>query len=341
MTPMDSIKYYKFFLRCGMMALDPHSGEVKAYVGGINYKHFQYDHVTTARRQVGSTFKPFLYALAMQEGEFTPCTKVPNVPVTFDLGDGQEPWTPKNSDDKHNGEMMTLKVALANSVNNVSAFLMKRFGPEAVIQLARKMGVKNDIPKVVSICLGTPELTLYEMIGANSTFANKGTYVEPILVTRIEDKHGNVIATFVPKKNEAVSEKTAGLMIQLMKGVVQSGTGCRLHAYDLRNPIAGKTGTTSNNSDGWFMGLTPNLTAGVWVGAEDRGVHFRSTDLGQGATMALPIWGLFMKRVYADKSINLYTGDFDGLKGLPDFNCDSYQKDVEDNKDPFESGMFK
>ena len=342
MTPLDSIKYYKHFLRCGIMAMNPQTGYVKAYVGGINYKHFQFDHVMVSRRQVGSTFKPFLYALAMQEGEFTPCTKVPNVPVSFDMGEEEPLWTPKNSDDKHEGEMVTLKWALANSVNYVSAFLMKRYGPDAVIQLARKMGVKGDIPAVVSICLGTPELTLYEMVGANSTYANKGTYVEPILISRIEDKHGNVIEQFTPHKNEAMSEKTAFLMLQLMKGVVQSGTGGRLrYRFGLNNPIAGKTGTTQNNSDGWFMGITPDIAAGVWVGAEDRSIHFRSTDLGQGASMALPIWGIFMKKVYSDKTLNVSQGDFEGIDKFPGiYDCDKFEENIIDDKDPFGSSSF-
>jgi len=311
MSPLDSIKYYKFFLNAGLISMDPATGYVKAYVGGINYKYFQWDHAKLSRRQVGSTFKPFLYTLAMQEGEFSPCSKVPNVPVTFETPDGGK-WTPRNSNDAREGEMVTLKWALANSVNYVSAYLMKRYSPHAVVQIARKMGVVSPIDEVPAICLGATDLSVYEMVGAYSTFVNKGVYVEPIFVTRIEDKHGNVIESFVPKTQEAMSEETAYLMIELMKGVVESGTSVRLrYKYGLTNPIAGKTGTTQNNSDGWFIGLTPELSTGVWVGNDDRSIHFRSITYGQGAHMALPIWALYMKNVYADKKLRVSQGDFE------------------------------
>ncbi len=327
MTPMDSLLYYKFFLRTGFMSMETQTGYVKAYVGGLNYKYFKYDHVMLSKRQVGSTFKPFLYTLAMQEGEFSPCTQVPNIPVSFDMPDGTK-WEPKNSSDAREGEMVTLSWALANSVNQISAFLMKRYSPQAVIKIAKKMGITSNIEPVYSLCLGTPEISLYEMVGAMNTFANKGLYIEPIFVTRIEDKNGNVLETFKPKTNEAISEATAYLMINLMRGVVESGTGNRLRAtYKLMNPIAGKTGTTQNNSDGWFMGITPNLVSGVWVGGEDRSIHFRSTLLGQGANMSLPIWALYMIKVYADKSLGYpQNADFDRpRKGLPpDYNCDNY-----------------
>lgn len=328
MSPMDSIKYYKYFLQTGFMSMEPKTGYVRAYVGGINYKHFKYDHVMVGKRQVGSTFKPFIYTLAMQEGEFSPCSRVPNLPVSFELGDG-ESWTPKNSSDVKEGEMVTLKWALANSVNYISAYLMKRYSPQAVIKITRKMGIKSPIDAVYSICLGTPDLSVYEMVGANSTFANKGQYVEPILITKILDKSGNILATFTPKKEEAISEETAYLMLTLMKGVVEWGTGARLrYRYQLNNPIAGKTGTTQNNSDGWFMGITPNLVSGVWVGCEDRSVHFRSTDLGQGATMALPIWALYMKKVYADKTLNVSQDDFEKpAKELSvEMDCSKYEE---------------
>jgi len=309
MTPMDSIFYYKYFLLSGFMAMDPQTGYVKAYVGGINHKHFKFDHVTMAKRQVGSTFKPFVYTLAMQEKEFSPCSKVPNVQVSFDLPDGKK-WEPRNSGKFKNGEMVTLKEALANSINWISAFLIKRYSPGAVIKIARKMGITSDIPEVFSICLGTPDISLSEMVGAMSVYANKGVYIQPIFITKIEDKNGNILKTFIPEKHEAMSEETAYLMIELMKGVVESGTGARLRGkYGLTSQIAGKTGTTDNNSDGWFMGITPNLVGGVWVGCEDRSVHFRSTALGQGANMSLPIWALFMKKVYADSKLGVKPSD--------------------------------
>ena len=309
MTPLDSVKYYKWFLLAGLMSVETQTGYVRAYVGGINYKYFKYDHVCLARRQVGSTFKPFVYTVAMQEGEFSPCTKVPNVPITFDLPNGDK-WEPKNSSDYKEGEMVSLKEAIANSINWVSAFLIKRYSPGPVIKVARKMGVRSDIPEVYAICLGTPDLSLYEMVGAFNAFGNKGVYIEPIFVTRIEDKHGNVLGRFVPRTNEAMSEETAWLMTNLLQGVVESGTGARLRGkYGMTNQIAGKTGTTDNNSDGWFMGIVPSLATGVWVGCEDRSVHFRSTLLGQGANMSLPIWALYMKKVLADKSLNIKAGD--------------------------------
>ncbi len=328
MTPMDSILYYKYFLQVGMMSVEPQTGYVRAYVGGINYQHFQYDHVIVGKRQVGSTFKPFVYASAFQELGFTPCTRVPNVPVTFEMPPGQPDYTPKNADDDREGEMVTLKWALANSVNYVSAFLIKRVGPEKVVSLARAMGVKSEIEPVPAICLGTPSLSVYEMVGATATYANKGVYQKPIFITRIEDKNGNIIETFSSEANDALDERTAYLMIGLMKGVVELGTGRRIrYRYHLNYPIAGKTGTTDNNSDGWFMGLTPDLVSGVWVGAEDRAVHFRSTHLGQGANMALPIWALYMQRVYADSVLNISKGDFEAPPNFHvEFDCDKVQE---------------
>ncbi len=329
MSPLDSVKYYKWFLLAGLMSVETQTGYVKAYVGGINYKYFQFDHVCLAKRQVGSTFKPFVYTVAMQEGEFSPCSRVPNVPISFDLPNGDK-WEPKNSSDYKEGEMVTLKEALANSINWISAYLIKRYSPGPVIKVARKMGIKSVIPEVYAICLGVADLSLYEMVGAINTYANKGVYIEPIFVTRIEDKHGNVLATFVPRTQEAMSEETAFLMNNLMQGVVESGTGARLRGkYGFSNQIAGKTGTTDNNSDGWFMGSVPNLTTGVWVGCEDRSVHFRSTLLGQGANMSLPIWALYMKKVYADKSLNVSTSDkfSKPLKPLSiEIDCDKYNQ---------------
>lgn len=329
LSPMDSIRYSKYFLQSSLMSVETGTGHVKAYVGGNDYRFFQYDHVTQAKRQVGSTFKPFLYSLAMQEGEYTPCTKVPNISYSIQLPDGKF-WEPKDSGKNKFGEEVTLRWALAHSNNRISAYLMKRFGPEAVIQMARRMGVKSDIPAVPSICLGVCDISLYEMVGAMSTFANKGVYVKPIFITKIEDKNGNIIETFKAEQREAMDDVTAYKMIELMKGVVYEGTGIRLRfKYGLRNPIAGKTGTTQNQSDGWFMGITPDLTTGVWTGAEDRSVHFKTIALGQGSNMALPIWALYMKKVYADPTLHISQGDF--KKPLAnvdlDFDCDKYEEE--------------
>lgn len=341
MSPLDSILYYKFFLQASLMSIETHTGHVKAYVGGNDHRFFQYDHVTQARRQVGSTFKPFLYSLAMQEGEYTPCTKVPNISYSIELPDGTF-WEPKDSGKSKFGEEVTLKWALAQSNNRISTYLMKRFGPEAIIQMARRMGVTSPIPTVPSICLGVCDLSLYEMVGAMNTFANQGVYVKPLFVTKIEDKNGNVIESFSAEQSEALDEITAYKMIELMKGVVQSGTGVRLrYKYNLMNPIAGKTGTTQNHSDGWFMGITPDLTTGVWTGAEDRSVHFRTLQLGQGANMALPIWALYMQKIYADPQLHVSKGDFP--KPLSDvsldFDCDLYeQQNGTTNNSPDEPG---
>ncbi len=329
MTPMDSMRYYKSFLQSSLMSVESHTGHVKAYVGGIDYRFFKYDHVTQARRQVGSTFKPFLYTLAMQEGEYTPCTTVPNISYSIEMPDGKF-WEPRDAGKTMFGEEVSLKWALAHSNNRISTYLMKRFGPEAVIQMARRMGVTAPIEAVPSICLGVCDISLHEMVGAMSTFANQGVYIKPIFITKIEDKNGNVIDYFETEKVEAMDEVTAYKMIELMKGVVQSGTGVRLkYKYGFRNPIAGKTGTTQNQSDGWFMGITPDLTTGVWTGAEDRSVHFRTIGLGQGSNMALPVWALYMQKVYADSTLNISKGDFD--KPLSDvaleFDCELYEQE--------------
>ncbi len=329
MTPMDSIRYYKFFLQAGLMSMETTTGFVRAYVGGNDYRFFKYDHVTQAKRQVGSTFKPFLYTLAMQEGEYSPCYKVPNISYSVPLPNGKY-WTPHNADSKRIGEEVTLKWALANSNNWISAWLIRRFSPQSVIQMARKMGVTSPIPPVPAIALGVPDLSLYEMVGAMNTFADKGVYIKPVFVTKIEDKNGNVLERFVPGKTEAMSEITAYKMIKLLEGVIESGTGIRLrYKYGYRNAIAGKTGTTQNQSDGWFMGITPKLTTGIWVGAEDRSVHFRTIKLGQGANMALPIWALYMKKVYADPSLGISkTDDFaKPLKNIDvEFDCKKYDQ---------------
>lgn len=329
MSPMDSIRYYKWFLQASLISIESHTGHVKAYVGGLDYRFFKYDHVTTARRQVGSTFKPFLYSLAMQEGEYTPCTRIPNIPYNIQL-EGGNFWSPRNGGSRI-GQEVTLKWALAQSNNWISAYLMNQFGPEAVIAQARRMGVESPIEAVPAICLGVCDLKLIEMVGAMSTFANQGVYIKPMFITRIEDKNGNVIQRFSPEESEAMSEYTAYKMVELMKGVVQSGTGIRLRTtYGFTNPIAGKTGTTQKNSDGYFMGITPDLTTGVWVGAEDRSVHFRSTSLGQGSRTALPIWAKYMKKVLNDPSLNISKGDFPKptTPGLDlNFDCNQYDDD--------------
>ncbi|WP_246249238.1 penicillin-binding protein 1A [Tenuifilum thalassicum] len=308
MSPLDSIKYYKKILRSSFMAMDPHNGNIRAYIGGPDFRYFKYDMVRQGKRQVGSTIKPFLYTLAMQEG-YSPCTKVPNVNQTFVVGDTI--WSPRNSGrSKYDGQMVTLKWGLANSVNNISAWIMKQFSPEAVVEMIKQLGIRSHIEPVPSIFLGTFEFSLYEMVAAYSTFVNKGIRVEPIFVTRIEDKNGNVLSSFNTKKQEVISEQTAFLMINLLEGVVNQGTGIRLrYKYNLPGHIGGKTGTTQNHSDGWFMGITPNLVAGVWTGAEDRSVHFERISLGQGANMALPIFALFMKKVYADSTLNVSPDD--------------------------------
>ena len=313
LSPRDSLVYSKYFLHSGLMSMQPQTGHVKAYVGGINYENFQYDHVTSGKRQVGSTFKPFLYSLAIQEG-YDPCFQVPNVPVVFDKYKWrlEKDWTPKNSGSEElEGLTLSLKYGLANSINTVTAYIMKQFGPYAVVDLAKKIGVKSKILAVPSLCLGTFDLSVYEMVGAYSTFSNKGVWVEPIFVTRIEDKNGVVLERFIPESNEAMSEETADIMVRLLQGVVdgvyspaakkRSGTGVRLrYKYGFKNEIGGKTGTTQNQSDGWFMGITPNLVTGVWTGCDDRSVHFREIVYGQGANMALPIFAEYMQRVYAD-----------------------------------------
>ena len=303
MTPMDSLRYMKSFLHCGLMAVDVNTGHVKAYVGGTNYKYFQYDHVKLSRRQVGSTFKPYVYTVAMSTGDYSPCTLVPNIPVTIHLPDGRT-WTPHNSGHYKEGQMMPLREALAQSLNQVSAYIMKQYGPNAVIELVRRMGMTSDIPAVPAICLGACELSLYEQVGAINCFPNQGVYVEPTFITKICDKEGNVIFTYVPKTNEAIDQVTAFKTVRLMQGVVDFGTGRRLRGqYQLSFPLGGKTGTTDNQSDGWFVGYTPVLTCGIWVGCEDRAAHFRSTALGQGARTALPVFGLFMQKCYNDPEL--------------------------------------
>ena len=309
MTPDDSIRYYKSILRTAFVAMEPGTGHVKAYVGGPNYRYFKYDNVRQGKRQVGSTIKPFLYTLAMQEG-LTPCTKVTNVPVTF-LTPGGETWTPRSTDkEEWIGKTVTLKWGLTNSSNNISAFLMKQYGPEAMADMMKRMGIQSHVDEVPSLCVGPADLTLWEMVAAYNTFPSRGVYVTPLFVTRIEDRQGNVLSEFTNRKREAIAESTAYLMVNLMEGVVQGGTASRLrYRYNLKGEIAGKTGTTNDNSDGWFIGYTPTLVAGVWTGAEDRQVHFQSITYGQGAHMSLPTWGIFMKKVLADGTLGISADD--------------------------------
>lgn len=339
MTPWDSIRYYKSFLHTGFVAIEPTTGYVKAWVGGVNHRHFKFDHVKVGRRQVGSTFKPFVYALAIQEG-YSPCYQVPNVRTCITTPDGKE-WCPDNSDgEKGTGKMITLRKALAGSVNYVSAFLIKRFGPEAVINLVRRMGITAPIDAVPSICLGTPDISVFEMVAANATFANKGTYIQPTFITRIEDKNGKVLEEFIPTTDEVFSEQNAFAIIQLMRGVVDYGTGSRLRGrFNLRNEIAGKTGTTQNNADGWFMGLTPELVAGCWTGGEERSVHFNSTNEGQGASMALPIWGKFFQKIYADKSLKMTKAGFKVPANMGDVELDCSKYDAANDLEIQDNGF--
>ena len=309
MTPDDSILYYKGILRCGFVAMEPGTGHVKAYVGGPNYRWFKYDNVSQGKRQVGSTIKPFLYTLAMQEG-MSPCDRTVCVPQSFLATDGTE-WTPRSTDkDEWIGKSVTLKWGLTHSSNNISAYLMKQFGPHAMAEMMHKMGIHSHVDEVYALCVGPADLAPYEMVAAYNTFPSKGVYISPMYVTRIEDSDGNVLGEFTNRKREAIGERTAYLMANLMEGVVNHGTAYRLRGYyKLGGDIAGKTGTTNDNSDGWFIGYTPSITAGVWVGGEDRQVHFNSIALGGGANMALPIWGIWMKKCVADGSFGFGEGE--------------------------------
>ncbi|MEE0889079.1 MAG: transglycosylase domain-containing protein [Bacteroidales bacterium] len=329
MSPWDSLRYYKHFLNTGMVSIEPQTGHVKVYVGGINYKHFKFDNAKLGRRQVGSTFKPFVYAAAMRDSELSPCYEMENSPVTFEDFDN---WTPKNSNDSREGENVTLKWALANSVNFISAALIKDYTtPQAVVDLVKQMGITTPMEAYPSICLGTSDLSVMEMAGAMSTFVNKGIHKEPIFITKICDNKGMVLEVFNSKSNSALDEETSFLVLELMKGVVDGGTGGRLRfRYGLTSTIAGKTGTTDNNSDGWFIGLNPKLATAVWVGGELRSIHFRSTALGQGASMALPVYGLFMKRCEKDSKLNFYKGDFDRPPTISiDMDCSNYVQEIE------------
>jgi penicillin-binding protein 1A len=349
LTPMDSIKYYKHFLQTGILSVEPQTGHVKAWVGGINYKHFQYDHVKQGSRQVGSTFKPFVYATAINQLRLSPCEELPNTPYTIPKGKYglPEDWTPRNAGEKYGG-MRTLKNALANSINVITTQLIDKTTPRNVVRLAKSLGITSDIPEVPSIALGSVDLTLYELVGAYSTFANKGMYVEPMMVLSIEDKNGTVLEDFTPRTKEVLSEESAYTVINLLEGVTTAGSGQRLRSsagnypdnvvtgypYQFENPIAGKTGTTQNQSDGWFMGIVPNLTTGVWVGAEDRAAHFEDLARGQGATMALPIWALYMKKCYADETLSVSDQPFEVPEKMTiQLDCDLYKKGNKNNND--------
>ena len=359
MSPTDSIRYYKHFLRAGMMSMNPKNGHVKAWVGGINYRNFQYDHVMLSKRQIGSTFKPFLYATAIDQLKLSPCDMLPDLihciePYKYG---NPEPWCPTNSSDKYGG-MRTLSNALANSKNTISAQLIDKVGPKPVADLARNLGVSSRIPDVPAIALGTPDLSVYEMVGAYGAFANKGIYVKPIMVTKIEDKNGTIIFQSKPETKDVLSEESSYVTLKLLEGVTKFGSGARLrhdipedernyvyknvvtgYPYKFQNAIAGKTGTTQNQSDGWFIGMVPNLVTGVWVGGEDRSVHFKEIAYGQGATMSLPIWGLFMNKCYEDEELQVSKEDFeepetlsielDCSKILPD-ESESDENDIND-----------
>tara|TARA_B110000503_G_scaffold142409_1_gene239115 strand:- start:2226 stop:4661 length:2436 start_codon:yes stop_codon:yes gene_type:complete len=330
LSPRDSIRYYKSFLQAGLMSMEPQSGYIRTWVGGIDYDNFAYDHVRQGKRQVGSTFKPFVYATAIEAG-FSPCYEVPNVPYVFKKGTFGllKDWAPQNSDGEY-GYNVSLKYGLANSMNTVTAWVMKQFGPEATVKMARDLGITSDLDPVPSLALGVADVSVYEMVGAFGTFANKGVYTKPQFLARIENKEGEIIVEYIPESREALSEENAYVMLKLMEGVTSynynndlkkntPGTGVRLRGAKSKDrpyagipyPIAGKTGTTQNNSDGWFIGITPDLITGVWVGAEDRSVRFDRTYYGQGANTALPMWGYFMNKVYADSTLQITKGDFE------------------------------
>ena len=350
MKPIDSMRYYKSFLRTGMMSMNPQTGHVKAWVGGINFRHFQYDMVKQGKRQIGSTFKPFVYATAIDQLHYSPCDEFPDVPFCIEANKygNPEEWCPKNAGSNYGGTR-TLKNALANSVNTVTAQLIDKVGPQTVVDLVKKLGVESEVLPVPSIALGTPDISVYEMVGAYSSFANHGVYTKPVMVTSIEDKNGTILYQFKPETRDVLSEETAYVAVKLMEGVTQSGSGASLrhnykrnraeykevvtgYPYELANPIAGKTGTTQNQSDGWFMGMVPNLVTGVWVGAEDRAAHFASITYGQGAVMALPIWGIYMKSCYADEELNISKEEFKAPENLS-INVDCSKHTSAENDD--------
>ena len=355
MSPNDSIKYYKYFLRSGLLSIEPQTGHIKAWVGGVDYKHFKYDAVEQQKRQVGSTFKPFVYATAINQLKLSPCDQFPNIPYTIPKGKYGIPkaWTPDNSNSKYGG-MLTLKEGLAGSVNTMSARLIDMVSPENVVRLAKAAGIKTDIPANPSIALGAVELSLLEMVSAYSTFANRGLRVSPMIITRIEDKNGTVLDEFTPETQEVLSEESAYVVLNLLEGVTQSGSGARLRSgyttypkivtgfpYKFTNAIAGKTGTTQNQSDGWFMGIVPNLATGVWTGGEERSTHFPGIGYGQGATMSLPSWALFMQKCYADKSLKISDSRFDKPTNLSiNINCDEKKEEKGKETVPEEDTEF-
>ncbi len=329
MTPLDSLRYYKYFIRSAFLVEDPHTGYVKAYVGGPDFRYFKYDAVTMQKKQVGSTIKPFLYTVAIQNG-YSPCYEVEDIPRSFDVGDSI-PWTPRSSGPKEfHGKMVTLKWGLAQSENYISAWLMEQFKPAAVTDLMHKMGIRSFIDPVPSIFLGTSDIKLEEMVGAYGTFANKGVYTRPMYVTRIEDKNGNTISRFTPKIEEVLSEDQAYLMLNLLQNVVLTGSGRRIRSepYNLLNQIGGKTGTTQNHANGWFMGVTPNLVGGVWSGWEDQSIHFETLGEGQGANMALPVFAIFLKKVYTDPKFGIMeTEEFERPAEFNwELDCDKVKK---------------
>ena len=354
MAPIDSIRYYKHFLQAGMMSMNPKNGHVMAWVGGINYRNFQYDHVMQSKRQIGSTFKPFLYATAIDQLKLSPCDMLPDAihciePYKYGNPD---PWCPTNSSDKYGG-MRTLSNALANSKNTISAQLIDRVGPRPVADLARNLGVSSNIPNVPAIALGTPDLSVYEMVGAYGAFANKGIYVKPIMVTKIEDRNGKIVFQSTPETKDVLSEESSYVTLKLLEGVTKFGSGARLrhdipedernyvyknvvtgYPYKFDNSIAGKTGTTQNQSDGWFIGMVPNLVTGVWVGGEDRSIHFEEIAFGQGATMSLPIWGLFMKKCYEDEELGVSKEDFEEPENLTiELDCSKVQPEKSESEE--------
>jgi penicillin-binding protein 1A len=353
MTPLDSIRYYKTFLRTAMMSMEPQTGHVKAWVGGVDYKHFQYDNVIQGTRQAGSTFKPFVYAAAMDQLRYSPCYTLPDNQYCIEPGKhgNMDAWCPKNSDGKYSGEDMTLKSALANSVNTVTAQLIDRVGPGSVATIARNMGITQEIQEVPAIALGTPDVSVYEMVGAFGTFANQGVYVKPVTVTRIEDKNGTVLYEYTPETKDVLSKDVAYAMINLMEGVTLYGSGGRLrhsyaknqtvykeivtgYPYELTNPIAGKTGTTQNQSDGWFMGMVPNLVTGVWVGGDDRSIHFSRLLYGQGASMALPIWAIYMKKNYENEELGISKDAFEEPEEMSiNVDCTKQAQEEQDDLD--------
>ncbi|SHI51868.1 penicillin-binding protein 1A [Pseudozobellia thermophila] len=353
MTPLDSIRYYKTFLRAAMMSMEPQTGHVKAWVGGIDYRHFQYDNVIQGARQAGSTFKPFVYAAAIDQLRLSPCDELPDTQYCIEANKhgNPEPWCPKNAVGQYSGKMYTLKDALANSVNTVTAQLIDRVGPGSVVSIVKNLGLNKEIPEVPSIALGTVDFNVYEMVGAYGTFVNQGVYVKPVMVTRIEDKNGTVLYEYVPETKDVLSKDVAYAMVNLMQGVTEGGSGTRLrhsgqknttvykeiitgYPYGFTNPIAGKTGTTQNQSDGWFMGMVPNLVTGVWVGGEERSVHFKSITYGQGASMALPIWGLYMKKNYQNKDLGISDGEFTKPENLSiRIDCSLKDEEQEENLD--------